>query len=185
VACDLESRQEVTFDEGSLVKAVRASIAIPGVFKPLFYRKRFFMDGGVLQPLPIQPLIRMGIGKIIAVNVLPNQLDIERSCQSQRELQEKELQAVGRNLFKKVSYTLKRRIHHIFFPNIFDAIVVAIQASESVLAEISRKQSDVYLHPDVSGINWFEFYRAKELIKRGEEEAYRLLPKLKKLLSNT
>ncbi|MFQ5753237.1 MAG: patatin-like phospholipase family protein [bacterium] len=81
VACDLESRQEIIFNKGNLIKAVRASIAIPGVFVPLSYKGKLLMDGAVLQPLPVQPLIRMGVRKIIAVNVLPNQLDVKKTYQ--------------------------------------------------------------------------------------------------------
>jgi NTE family protein len=69
----------------------------------------------------------------------------------------------------------------MFFPNIFDAIVLALQASESVLAEVNGKQADVYLHPDLSRISWFEFYRAEELIREGEKEARRLLPQIRTL----
>ena len=72
----------------------------------------------------------------------------------------------------------------MFFPNIFDAIVIAMQASEAILAEASCKQSDICLHPDLSEISWFEFYRAEELIKSGEKEARRLLPQIKQILAN-
>lgn len=183
-ACDLESRQEVIFEEGSVVKAIRASIAIPGVFEPLEYNGRFLIDGGVLQPAPIAPLIRLGVSKIIVVNVLPSQLDVKKSYQKYIEEQsQQELIIKKSNIFKKISYKLKKRIRRLFFPNIFDAIVIAMQATESILAEISCKQSDVCLHPDLSGISWFEFYKAKELIRKGQEEARRCLPQIKALLS--
>lgn len=184
-ACDLETRQEVIFDEGDLAKAVRASISIPGIFTPLFDKGRFLVDGGILEPVPVQTLIKMGVSKIISVNTLPSQLDIERGYQRNREEQEKQAQIIRKsNLFKRFFYWLKNKISHMFLPNILDAIVNALQASESGLAEVSCKQSDVYIHPDLSGIKWFEFYRVEELIKLGEKEARRLLPQIKRMLTN-
>lgn len=185
VACDLESRQEVILDEGDLARAIRASISIPGVFIPLVDEGRFLMDGGILQPLPIQLLIRKGVSKIIAVDVLPSQLDIKKAYQRYRKREDEQLEIIKKsNIFKKLFYWLGKKIHRMFFPNIFDAIVIAMQASEAILAEASRKQADVYLHPDLSEISWFEFYRAEELIKSGEKEARRLLPQIKQILAN-
>lgn len=184
-ACDLETRQEVIFDEGSLVKAVRASISIPGIFTPLFERGRFLVDGGILDPVPVQTLIRMGVSKIMSVNTLPSQLDIERGCQKDREEQKKQAQIIKKsNSLKKFLHWSGNKISHMFLPNILDVIVIALQASESGLAEVSCKQSDVYLHPDISGIKWFEFYRVEELIKLGENETRRLLPQIKRILTN-
>lgn len=185
VACDLESRQEVIFDEGDLAIAIRASISIPGVFTPLVDQGRFLMDGGVLQPLPTQLLIRRGVSKIIAVNVLPSQLDIKRAYQRYKRKEDEQLAVIKKsNIFKKLFYWLGKKIYRMFFPNIFDAIVIAMQASEAILAEASCKQSDICLHPDLSEISWFEFYRAEELIKSGEKEARRLLPQIKQILAN-
>jgi predicted acylesterase/phospholipase RssA len=185
-ACDLESRQEVVFEEGSIVKAIRASISIPGVFEPLEHKGKFLIDGGVLQPAPIAPLIRLGVSKIIAVNVLPSQLDLKKSYQKYiDEQKQQDLIIKKSDIFKKISYRFKKRIRRLFFPNIFDAIVIAMQATESILAEISCKQADVCLHPDLSGVSWFEFYRAKELIKKGQEEARRCLPQIKAVLGST
>jgi len=53
-------------------------------------------------------------------------------------------------------------------PNICDIIVSSFQSVDYVLAEQSAEQADVLIHPDLTGIDWFELYKVDELIQRGE-----------------
>src|SRR5690606_42135703 len=53
VATDLEREEEVLFREGSIYAAIRASIAIPGVFTGVSWSNRFLVDGGALNPVPV------------------------------------------------------------------------------------------------------------------------------------
>ena len=55
VAADIVARKEVWIARGDLLQAVRASIAVPGVFTPLVTHGRVLVDGGILNPLPIPP----------------------------------------------------------------------------------------------------------------------------------
>jgi len=58
VAVDIDRGREVWLSDGSLFQAIRASIAIPGLFTPHHYRGRTLVDGGVLNPVPIGPTLR-------------------------------------------------------------------------------------------------------------------------------
>ena len=55
VATDLHARREVWFQRGPLVSAIRASIAIPGVITPVEMNGRLLADGGLMNPVPIEP----------------------------------------------------------------------------------------------------------------------------------
>lgn len=55
VATDLLARREVWFQQGPLIPAIRASIAIPGLFTPTTIAGRVLVDGGLLNPLPLDP----------------------------------------------------------------------------------------------------------------------------------
>lgn len=79
VAYDIEKREEVVIDKGSLVDAIIASVSIAGVFEPVRYAGRLLVDGGIINPLPTSVLIRSGITRIIAVNALPSPEDIQKS----------------------------------------------------------------------------------------------------------
>ncbi len=184
VAYDLFHRQEIVIDQGSLVEAVRKSIAIPGVIKPIMEGKQMIIDGGVLNPLPTNVLTDMGVKKIIAVNVLqsPEEVDWSQKKEDENLIKCFDL-PFSKHPFKFVGFRLGRVLTKIFTPNIADIIVRTLQASEFMIAEQSAKQSDVLIHPDLRGINWFELYEVNELIKRGEEAAQKALPAIKILVN--
>jgi predicted acylesterase/phospholipase RssA len=70
VATDIERCQEIIIDRGSLLDAIRAAISIPVVFMPYHYQGRLLIDGGFVNPLPIDICRRLGASTVIAVNVL-------------------------------------------------------------------------------------------------------------------
>lgn len=69
VAVDLDAQREVWFSSGPLFDAIRASIAIPTVFRPYHHHGRMLVDGGLLNPLPIAPTLRDRTDATIAVDV--------------------------------------------------------------------------------------------------------------------
>ncbi|MBZ2167926.1 patatin-like phospholipase family protein [Marinobacter sp. F4216] len=69
VATDLLSHKEVWFQEGPLEQAIRASVAIPGLVTPLVLNRRAYVDGALLNPLPIIPTISAHADLIVAVNL--------------------------------------------------------------------------------------------------------------------
>jgi len=69
VAVDLLAQREVWFSRGSLFDAIRASIAIPTVFRPHRYEGRLLVDGGLLNPVPITPTLRDLTDCTIAVDL--------------------------------------------------------------------------------------------------------------------
>ena len=69
VAVDLDAQREVWFSHGPLFDAIRASIAIPTVFRPHRYQGRLLVDGGLLNPLPVSPTLRDHTDATIAVDV--------------------------------------------------------------------------------------------------------------------
>jgi NTE family protein len=71
LATDIENRIELVINRGSLVSAIRSSIAIPVVFTPFEHGGRILTDGGFVNPVPFTVAQDMGADRIIAVNVLP------------------------------------------------------------------------------------------------------------------
>ncbi|NWL77841.1 alpha/beta hydrolase [Pseudomonas taiwanensis] len=69
VATDLTNQQEIWFQEGCLHQAMRASAAIPSLFTPVVQGSRMLVDGGLLNPLPIVPVVSSHCDLIIAVNL--------------------------------------------------------------------------------------------------------------------
>lgn len=69
VASDLVTGKEFVFEEGSLVEAMRASMSVPGIFKPVKKDKMLLVDGGASENLPVSQVRRLGADIVIAVDV--------------------------------------------------------------------------------------------------------------------
>lgn len=70
VATDLVRQREVWFQNGSLLQAIRASIAVPGVITPVHVGGQVLVDGGLLNPLPMMPILAAHEADfVVAVNV--------------------------------------------------------------------------------------------------------------------
>lgn len=75
VATDLYTGEEVTFDSGSLFQAIRASISIPSLFRPVRYGYRTLVDGGIANTIPLNRVHRSGKDILVAFNV--NDVDVD------------------------------------------------------------------------------------------------------------
>ena len=69
VATDLLTQKVVVFKTGSMVEAIRASISIPGVFTPFQREDTYLVDGGVINPVPVDIAKAMGSDIVIAINL--------------------------------------------------------------------------------------------------------------------
>lgn len=69
VASDVKNFDEVVFREGSLYEAVRASISVPSMFKPVRRDGMLLVDGGLTNPLPLNRVARTEGDLLVAVNV--------------------------------------------------------------------------------------------------------------------
>src|SRR6478609_8122169 len=79
VATDLRARREVWFQRGPLVSALRASIAIPGVITPVVMNGRLLADGGLMNPVPIEPTAASAADLTVAISLSGERSAHERS----------------------------------------------------------------------------------------------------------
>ncbi len=179
VSYDLIRRQEIIIEEGNLVDAVRESVSIPGVIEPVLKGDQIIIDGGVLNPLPINVLRAMGIKKIIAVNVLQSPSDVSIGY----ELTKKRIEEEERIPFLKSPLQfIGVRLGKMLYANIPDIILRTLQASEYVIAEQNALQANIVIHPELASTNWFELYEVDKLNKSGEEATRKKIPEIKKLV---
>ena len=70
VATDLHTGEEVVLDRGTVTDAIRASIAIPGIFRPHVIDGRVLVDGGLSNPIPVSVARGLGADFVIGVSIL-------------------------------------------------------------------------------------------------------------------
>ncbi len=111
VATDLYTGEEVVFDRGPLFEAVRASISIPSLFRPVKYGFRTLVDGGIVNTMPIDKVPRSGNDIVVAFDV--NDVDVESIRQTvinearqeeDRLRAERELDAETRSVLNSVRH---------------------------------------------------------------------------------
>jgi len=179
VASDVKRRESLVIERGSLVDAIMASCSMPGIFMPFKLKGQLLFDGGVLSPLPTEPLIEMGIKRIMAVNVTPSRDDIKKQYESVKDdIDGDATTAHGREWFN-----IKRYFQEKFKTNILDFIFSSFEIMQSEVAQKEARLADVVLHPDLSGLHWLALHRSDAFAKRGEEEARRHIDKIKQLIS--
>jgi len=159
VAADIRSGEEVILGEGSLALAMRASMSIPGVFKPVEINGRTLVDGGMLNNLPVDVCRQMGADIVIAVDLQQNEQELRR----QRDLSSFESLADLIGITGVLNWVFNRPDIEKYHKN--------------------RQQVDIYIHPSLPDANVTSFGNKKSayMIERGEEAARQLLPRLKAL----
>lgn len=185
VATDLASGSPIFFDEGMLLYAIRASISIPGIFRPYFYQGRFLIDGGIAEPLPVQILSRYGIKKIIAVNVLQSpEHHLERLKLMEKRAEKADAILRKKNVITQAIYEKRKRSAQEKSANIFNVLMKTIEFMEYGMAESASQQADITLRPVVSDSHWAEFFAHGKFVRCGEEEARRHIGEIRDLIRN-
>jgi len=180
IASDVKRKEPRVLDKGLLVDAIMASCAMPGVFAPFKFKEELLFDGGVINPLPTEPLFKMGVKKIIAVNVTPSRQDVLSQYEKIKENLKSDISDVIR---KRAWFDLGRYFRDMFKTNILDIIFSSVEILQSDVAQREGLLADIVLHPDTSGLYWLELHKAAEFAKRGEIEARKNLDRIKQLVN--
>jgi NTE family protein len=69
-ATDFIGKKPVYLSKGKLIDSVMASVSIPGLVPPYQIGKKYFVDGGVLDPIPIKPLLEKGLEKVVGISLV-------------------------------------------------------------------------------------------------------------------
>lgn len=163
VATDVESGAEVILNQGKVIDAVRASISIPGVFTPVKYQDYYLVDGGVVDPVPVDVVEKMGADIIIAVSLAKispytTVLIINKETGG---LEEVEKSSIFQQKIEEVKSTFEG-------PNIFEVIVQSIDIMEAKITDQSLEGADVVIVPfGIKDINLLDFDKAESVIKGG------------------
>ena len=170
VATDIKQGKEVVITEGSLYDAIRASISIPMVITPLQKNDTLFVDGGVLNPLPLNRVYRQENDILIAVDVNAH-IPYEKLAVKNPEIGYFERLTRGKlgGFQKKLSELIpkNKKESHGYFSLINDT-------SSLMLAQITKlslelNPPDVLIQISRNSCGTFDFYKAGELIEIGKK----------------
>lgn len=168
VAADITYEKEVHYRSGSLFRALRASIAIPTVFTPVKEGKSQLVDGGVLNPLPMN-LVRKEPGDwIVAVNLNANIPYVSTNLTADKE------PSAYLKMFTAIQSTFPKfdsKTENIENLGLFDLLNKSYDLTQDRLTElmIDIHKPDLVVNVSRDACGVFEFYRANEIIEAGRK----------------
>lgn len=180
VATDLTHQKEVWFQKGSMLDAIRASIAVPGFFTPVFEEDRVLVDGGVLNPIPIIPTVAAHADLIIAVDLnaeacqpriaMPETRYLDRSGFSDEWHLDGAPQAEEESVVD-CSHKAVGRI---------DVLLNAVEVMQESLGKykVAGYPPDLLIGIPKDACSFYEFHRGTEMIELGREIAAQSLLRL-------
>lgn len=175
VATDLDREREVWLSRGSLLDAIRASFAIPTVFRPHHVDGRRLVDGALLNPVPVTPLIRECVDYVVAVS-----LDGAAVAEAAPGVVEPDgspgyRQRIGAFLGRLMSHG--DHAEPTRDPGAFEVLSRAMDMMQANLSHLRLAAYEpdllIQLPRNMAGV--YEFYRARELIELGREQARKAL----------
>lgn len=174
VATDLDREREVWLTRGPLFDAIRASIAIPTIFRPHPVHGHRLVDGGLMNPLPLTPLLQSPSDYTVAVNVnsAPETLAASRTPVKQ---------SARTGLRSRITAFVKRTIGNhddkVAEPGWMDTLTQSLDLMQENLTgfRLAADRPDLVIEIPRNASAVYEFYRASELIELGRERAERAL----------
>jgi NTE family protein len=192
IATDLVTGREIWLQSGPIHEAVRASIALPGIFSPARIDDKWLLDGGLANPVPVSVCRALGAGVIIAVNLngdlLGRRFEAEPASAAgatpvANELLARVLSQLPAALREQVGQIVPRLLPQgPSAPGYFDVLANSINIMQDHITRtrLAGEPPHVMLVPRLRDIGLMEFNRAKEAIAEGAACVEQALPMLRR-----
>ena len=188
VAADLITGEEIRMRKGNLAEAIRASVSIPGIFNPQKKSNRWLVDGGLVNPVPVNATRALGADIVIAVDLnhdfsqtslhlRPNdRLDSGRHEASWAEEMKRHARDVSESMMSKFKeWTIGND------PIIFDSIGWSVNIMQDQITQknLLTEKPDFLIRPRLGPIRAFDFHLAKPMIDEGYRQTKKILKEIK------
>lgn len=190
ISADLSAAEIVVLKDGSLKKAIRASISIPGIFTPVTYGDRLYVDGGVLEPVPVEAVRDLGADKVLAIDLFSNRTMVDEK-RSAFPLWPRGISNAMNHL--KALSPLKRNredaplaSESVSTPHMIELLERSFAVSQIGITRMRLKENppEILLTPPVADVGVLDFHRAQAIISRGEQYAEQALSSIIKSIES-
>ncbi len=196
VATDLASGRETWLTSGSMIDAVRASIAIPGLLSPVLIRSRWHVDGALVNPLPVSLCRALGADVIIGVSLngnlmaRPSPIAVTPTppmAPGELELADETASSwtrwfgYGRSTDAGATQQGPTADNRPGYLEVVSQTFFIVQDFVSRI-RLAADPVDILIAPDVGELGWLEFHRAAEAIEAGEAAVAESLPAIRSFI---
>ena len=185
VATNLNTGQEIWLQKGSLLEAVRASISLPGLFKPVRHGEHWVVDGGLVNPVPVTLCRAMGAHVVIAVNLNGDLLGRRR----RRTTAPRQAMVSDVTWWERVSNAFSRngkptRNGAEPGPGFFDVLNSSINIMQDRItrSRMAGDPPDGLIAPRLEHFELLDYARGAEAIREGRAPVRRVLPVIEDML---
>ncbi len=167
VATDIHAQKEVWFQQGDLLDAIRASIAVPSVFTPKVIGGRTFVDGGVMNPLPTAPLFSAHAPIMAAVDLNAPHKAAFDEAEAETSFQDKALAFMRKNIFAGSSEQL----------NAMKVLNASLDAMQNRITRyvLAARMPEIMIEIPGNICESYDFHKAETVIAYGKEAAKRAI----------
>ena len=175
IAADLYTGEEVVFDSGPLFEAVRASISIPSLFRPVKYGFRTLIDGGVVNTMPIDRAVRSGNDILVAFDV--NDVDVDSIREAViNEARQEEARIKAEQDLERETRDVIRSIRHNSSLTLLDKIALAKEQGTRILSHKMSSEDpepELFFEENYYSILSRTFSLMNHVISRAAAERYK------------
>lgn len=190
VATELGTGHEVWLSKGSLVNALKASFALPGIFRPVKINGRWLIDGALVNPVPVSVCRALGARIVIAVNLSSDSVAKGSIIHDQEVLADLSMPPEDMNFPGNNGRAAIHLLHRQIFgksdgaPGISAVMMDAINITQDRIARsrLAGDPPDITIAPKVGTIGLFDFHRAGEAMAQGAKATERQIDELKALI---
>ncbi len=184
VATDLHKGDKVVLKSGNLVKALRATMSLPGLFAPARLKDRWLVDGGLVDPVPVGVARAMGADVVIAVDLNSGIVSREKTQNEQDDTEKAVVEAEKRpksemlrklsdfyenaeaGFKNKVNELLKREVST---PDIMETVMTSIHIMQERITRINLavEPPDILVQPRLAELSMMDFDQVEHAINEG------------------
>ncbi|MFA5817740.1 MAG: patatin-like phospholipase family protein [Bacteroidales bacterium] len=174
VASDIINEKEVVFNSGSFYEAIRASVAIPTILTPVKYKDTILVDGAVLNPIPIEHVVRKNNDILVVVNLYGDKkVELEKASLTNENQIPAQINGLIKTINKLVISGDKRTLWYF---SLMKATTLAM-VHKIAKQNIEKFKPDILINIPYDSSDTFDFHKAEELIKIGEVAANEAISK--------
>ena len=185
VATNLETGKETWLKQGSLLDAIRASIALPGLFTPVYKDENWLIDGSLVNPMPVTLCRAHGADIIIAVDLTSGL--IGRYLKQDKEENKPGFEFMAKLLsFWETKINNGKNNNRPETPSVFETMSSALTIVQNELTQsrLAIDPPNIVITPQLAEIGLLEFYRANEAIDAGKAAVQKISEEIKNLVTS-
>jgi NTE family protein len=197
VATELGSGREVWLRHGKMLDAVRASCAMPGIFRPAVLNNVLLVDGGLVNPVPVSMCRALGADVVIAIDLSWGKLGVYRDRTRDRDVLPGTVEMpvaprempgwlgrLGRGWMARTAGKAEEQAKEVRMPSILEVFTTALDIVEMRVARsrLAGDPADVLLTPLLPGFRTMDFHRSREAIEEGRAAVERMAPLIEQVV---